>query len=468
MFIAFSLNEDYLISQTELMHKETKQKLPINGGLVEFSVNGKTYRFGISWLYTLSKYKVKPHQCILDNLNTIVFIKVKPCKSYLLIKDVVDGVVMHFRKPIFYKPGYRVIPGYTDYAISKQGDVVKLGTDKHYKPTETILNNYVNVVIHGDKVRLHRLIAAAWIPNPNIVEYQLINHKNGIKSDNRISNLEWCDNSINMTHSNMEGFNPQTQAVKMRNYRTGEIKEAHSLNEASRMIGLSYSLRRDQILSRLPSRPFGEWEIKLAEDDSAWYYEGKTELDKHGRYAVTVVEEDGSTKNFRDVNDFIKHYQLWNLGSSLPGLVEILRLRRPELKVHYESKGTPEWVKILDLETNVMREFSSLKKAADAIGISRTSITKACRANVNTVVCGRYICKFSRLDNGWWKPEYAPSREARTFEVTNTNTGEKTICESIKAAVRLTGIHKDMVKRAARDGDEVNGYLFREINKQES
>lgn len=79
--------------------------------------------------------------------------------------------------------------------------------------------NYGNGLIK--KKRVHRLVAEAFIPNPN--NFNIVGHKNNIKIDNRVDNLYWTTDSENTKKSfndglihNSKGFeDSQSKPVKM-------------------------------------------------------------------------------------------------------------------------------------------------------------------------------------------------------------------------------------------------------------
>jgi hypothetical protein len=104
------------------------------------------------------------------------------------------------------------------YQISSEGRVKSLerliskkmfgGAVSQYLRKETILKpgylrGYLHVSLCKDSkikvFKVHRLVAENFIPNT--FSYPQVNHKNEIKNDNRVVNLEWCNPSYNKRYS---------------------------------------------------------------------------------------------------------------------------------------------------------------------------------------------------------------------------------------------------------------------------
>lgn len=93
---------------------------------------------------------------------------------------------------------------------------------------------------NGKSYLVHRLVAETFIENKN--NYNVVNHINGIKTDNNATNLEWCTQSKNMLHAYANNLhrkfvgeeNWNSKKILQFDKNGSFIKEFSSLAEATR------------------------------------------------------------------------------------------------------------------------------------------------------------------------------------------------------------------------------------------
>jgi hypothetical protein len=102
------------------------------------------------------------------------------------------------------------------------------------------LKGYPHVTIDGKTVTTHRLVAEAFIPNPE--KHKQVHHIDGNKENNYTTNLEWCDNLYNNHKAYEDGLKDISGLKPIRGVNkvcpeTGKIlREYKSVNEAAKDI----------------------------------------------------------------------------------------------------------------------------------------------------------------------------------------------------------------------------------------
>lgn len=124
-----------------------------------------------------------------DSANALGF-----CISKLVVKS--------FGLPTEEGEEWRDIEGHENYQVSNFGRVRNVETGRILKQTDTNKNKkYKRVCIEKGKLHLvHRLVAQAFLPNPDPEHLTQINHIDENPYNNHINNLEWCDARYNINY----------------------------------------------------------------------------------------------------------------------------------------------------------------------------------------------------------------------------------------------------------------------------
>lgn len=132
----------------------------------------------------------------------------------------------------------REVKGHEGYFVGEDG-----GVYMKMKPWLTS-SKYPHIKLQGKHYDVHRLVAEAFVPNPN--NLPVVNHINEDREDNRAENLEWCTQQENIQKYLDNGGTPIRNFVECKLYKGEElIAECQSVHEASKIAekyGCSYSM----------------------------------------------------------------------------------------------------------------------------------------------------------------------------------------------------------------------------------
>ena len=141
-----------------------------------------------------------------------------------------------------------------DYTITEQGDVINNRWGGRKVKPQPNGKGYMRVHIAGKMYFVHRLVAEKYVPNPDNLPQ--VNHKDGNKTNNNASNLEWVSNIDNRKHALENGLHIHGEKCPWAKLTKADVDYIREHTEfSSRKIASMFNVNAGNI------RAIRRWEI---------------------------------------------------------------------------------------------------------------------------------------------------------------------------------------------------------------
>jgi hypothetical protein len=137
------------------------------------------------------------------------------------------------------------------YKITKEGIIYNAKGIERKPSTDKKGYHHITLSSNGQRTTylVHRLVAQQYISNPNNLPQ--VNHIDGNKQNNHMTNLEWCTNTNNINHANNLGLScykgSKNGRAKLNNDQVKEIKLLLSQNIKNKEIAEKFNVSKSVI-----------------------------------------------------------------------------------------------------------------------------------------------------------------------------------------------------------------------------
>lgn len=319
-------------------------------------------------------------------------------------------------------PGFYEIPEFNRYCVSKDGRVLNKLKTKLLKGSKNPAG-YHNFRMRSDfggfyTYGRHRLLGDVFIPKFNGT---VVNHKNGVKGDDRLDNLEWTTIQGNIEHAGLMGISEKCKPVSIRNVKTGEVLHFPSIVKCARFLNFT----KDAV----------NYRVKIGES--------------------RVFPEEYQYRFFNDKKDW-----------EIPNFIE------NKLYENSTSKG----IFTRNLQTSEIKFYKRIKDLAKELNVHITTISIWMKENNQPVIPGLLQLKWARDPNGWrivtdWYYELSRFNKTKPIQITNTKTKEVQMYLSRAECCLKTGIHfSTLTYRLQTNGRKVfsNNCIYQYYQEKQS
>lgn len=386
---------------------------------------------------------------------------------------------------------WKQIPSYPDYEASDSGEGIRRIKNKYVmkgQKQEYIIHKLTFNGKRTSSIGEHILIAETFLPKLQSDVKLQVNHKDGNKFNNLLSNLEWMTQSQNIIHKN-ESDSSQYDKVAQYDKNMNLIKEYWNFSDASREMGINRHTIANACKSGKLSKGFYWKRIKnenktnayisvIVDQDPSEVWKDITNTSymvssigrvrsKYGTilsakkpiddsYARVHIDKAHVDKTQIDklptsyvhklvAKAFIKKPDNWNKdfkvnhkdGNKTNNRIENLEwCTQSENLIHAADTGLLDVRKsviIIDKDGKELKTFKSISDASREYGIGASDIGNVCRGKA--ITAGGYYWKFKGDDNFTIKKD----KTKTAIRVLDTDRKELGIFGSVKEAKEFTG-----------------------------